>query len=469
MKAVIVQTLRQLWRDRRLPIALAVLVTLVSTSLALEVVRSSARERDRLAAEQLDATTFRDQGARNPHSVAHFSRFAFLPRVVTNALDTGVSEHVGAAIWMEAHARDPANARPAEDQIDIGRIARLDLAWIWQVVVPLLLIALGFDAISRERERRTLALIVVGGGTISRFVGAKVVAFAGAFAVVLVVSGLVALGAATGLDAPDAWGRTAWWVGGHLAYVMVWVVLVLAVSAWAHSSRSALAWLLALWATSVLIAPRMIATMADERIPAPSGTDLRAQIDRDLEEGFDGHGGAGEREEEFERRVLAEYGVKSVDDLPVSYAGLRLDEGERVGNLVFDKRYRELAETYDRQRTWRRRASFLTPLPVLQHVSMAAAGTDVEHHMEFAAQAEAQRRDIISRLNADMTLHGKGKDFDYIADPELWATIPEFHYTPPALDEGTVGRDVAVLGGWLVVAGLLLIAATRRLHGEVLA
>jgi ABC-2 type transport system permease protein len=468
MMAVIVHTLRQLWRDRRLPIALVVLAILVAASLALDSVRAGARERDRHAAERVDAQTFLEQGARNPHTVAHFSRFAFLPRLATNGLDAGVSEHVGTAIWMEAHAQDPANARAAEDQVDIGRIALLDLAWIWQVVVPLLLIALGFDAISRERERRTLALIVVGGGTVPGFVTAKVLAFAGVFAIALVISALVALGAARGIDVPDAWGRTAWWVGGYLAYVMIWVVLVLAASARARSSRSALVWLLALWASCVLIAPRTIATVVDERVPVPSGDDLRAAIDHDLEQGFDGHAAAGQRAKEFEARVLAQYGVASVEQLPVSFAGLRLSESERVGNLVFDKRYRELAATYERQRAWRRGASIFSPLPVLQHISMSAAGTDVEHHVDFTSQAEQQRRDIVERLNADMTRHGKGKDFDYLAPPELWATIPEFRYTSPELDERSIGGDVAVLGGWLIAGILLLVWSTRRLSTEVL-
>ncbi len=469
MKAVIAQTLRQLWRDRRLPIVVVALAILVATSLALDAMRAGARERDRHAAERLDARTFLDQGARNPHTVAHFSRFAFRPRIATNGLDMGVSDHVGAAIWMEAHAQDPANARPAEDQVDIGRIAVLDLAWIWQVVVPLLLIALGFDAISRDRERRTLALIIVGGGTVPSFVGAKVIALAGVFVIALIISALVALGAARGMEVPDAWGRTAWWVGGHLAYVLIWVVLVLAASSRARSSRSALVWLLALWATCVLIAPRTIATLGDERVPVPSGADLRAAIDHDLEQGFDGHAAAGERAKAFEARVLAQYGVASVEELPVSFAGLSLSEGERVGNLVFDKRYRELAASYERQRVWRRRASIVSPLPVLQHISMAAAGTDVEHHVDFTAQAEQQRRDLVERLNVDMVRNAKGKDFDYLASPELWATIPEFRYAPPELDRRTIGGDVAMLAGWLIAGVLVLVWSTRRLSAEVIA
>lgn len=469
MKAVLLQTLRQLWRDRRLPIALVTLAVLVATSLVLDLVRIETRERDRAAAEQTDAKTFLEQGSRNPHTVAHFSRFAFLPRITTASLDAGVSDHAGTAIWMEAHAQDPANARPAEDQVDIGRIALLDLAWIWQVIVPLLLIGLGFDAISRERERRTLALIVVGGGSVGRFVTGKALAFVGLFGIALGVTALVALATARGVAPPDAGTRTAWWILGYFAYLAVWVLIVLAASAWARSTRAALVGLLALWAGCVLIAPRTIATLVDEQVPVPSGDDLKAMIANDLEKGFDGHAPSGERAKELEARVLAQYGVKSVEELPVSFAGLSLSEGERVGNLVLDKRYGELTEIYERQRRWRRRGSLLSPVPALQHVSMAAAGTDVEHHVDFAAQAEKQRRDIVERLNADMTVHGKGKDFDYLAPPDLWAKIPDFQYAAPKLEAQSIGGDAAVLGGWFLAGLAALIGATRRLSKEVIA
>lgn len=92
---------------------------------------------------------------------------------------------------------------------------------------------------------------------------------------------------------------------------------------------------------------------------------------------------------------------------------------------------------------------------------MAAAGTDEGHHVEFAAQAERQRRAIVEALNADMTKHAKGKDFDYLADPVLWKTIPSFRYEPPALDRAAVAGDVAVLGVWFV-AGIAFLAWTTR-------
>jgi ABC-2 type transport system permease protein len=455
---------RLLWRDRKVPVALGLLFLLAIVAIVLDGVRATAAERDRVAADVLDRGTFQAQGARNPHSVAHFSRFAFRPRAETMVLDPGISDFTGTAVWMEAHWQNPPNARAAEDYLDLGRSSELGLAWIWQVVAPLLLIGLGFDAVARERERRTLAIVMVGGLSLPRFVAAKALAVFSVFALVLIGTAALAALLRSGAPVEDRVARTAMWIGGYLGYLAMWTAITLAVSVRARTSRAALVVLLACWAAIALIAPRIVANLADEQVPIPSSAELRAAIERDLKEGFDGHGSADQRSKALEARVLAEYKVDSVAKLPVSFAGIKLEEGERVGNLVFDKHYGQLAERYARQRSWRRATG--GPLAALQHLSTAAAGTDVEHQLEFARQAEQQRRDIVARLNADMVAHGAGKDFDYLADPSLWSRIPAFRYDAPSLDGG-VAVDLALLAGWIVAAGGLLAWFVRRAAKEL--
>jgi len=458
---------RQLWRDRRLPVALTLLLALALVAIALDQVRATEAERDRIAADTLDRETFRTQGARNPHSVAHFSRFAFRPRLETMTLDQGVSDHAGTAVWMEAHRQNPPNARAAEDHLDLGRSSELGLAWIWQVVAPLLLVGLGFDAIARERERRTLPLVLVGGLSLPSFVAGKALSLLAVFAVALL--GSVAMSSLVGGGYPvdDRVARTAIWIGGYLGYLVVWTAITLAASVRARTSRGALVTLLGIWALTVLAAPRIVATLADDQVPIPSSTELSAAIERDLKEGFDGHGPADQRTKDFEARILAEYKVDAVAKLPVSFAGLKLEEGERVGNLVFDKHHAWLAERYAKQRSWRRGSSLFGPLAALQHLSTAAAGTDVEQQLEFARQAEHQRRDIVARLNTDMIAHGTGKDFDYLADPILWTRIPAFQYSAPSLDRAGMRIDLALLAVWVVIASLLLGWTVRRAAKEL--
>lgn len=459
--------LLQLWRDRRLPVALGVLLSLALVCVVLERVRAGEAERDRRSAEEIEQQTFLGQGARNPHSVAHFSRFAFRPRLESSVLDPGISEYTGTAIWMEAHRQNVAGARPAEDRLDLGRASELGLAWLWQVVAPLLLIALGFDALARERERRTLAILATAGLSLRRLAAGKALALWAVLGGALLVSLLTALALGEGLAVIDLPARAAAWCAGYLVYLAVWTAITLAVSARARSSRAALITLLCIWALITLVVPRIAATLADERVPIPSPAEIWQAMEQDLENGFNGHAPASERSKQLEARVLARYGVRTLAELPVSFAGIALDEGERYGNLVFDKHYRALAERYARQRSWRRVSALVSPLTPLQEVSMASAGTDVEHHLDFTRQAEQQRRDIVARLNADMIANGAGKDFDYLAPPELWKSIPTFRYAPPRRELSEVGLAWLLLGAWALAAGLALALQLRWAAREI--
>lgn len=466
-RAAAAQLRRTLWRDRRLAVALGLIAVLGLLSLLIAGQRAAESERDRLAAEAVDRETFAAQGARNPHSVAHFSRFAFRPQASTALLDPGIGAYAGSAVWMEAHYQNPSNLRAAEDRVELGRFAELSLAWLVQVLMPLLIVALGFDALAGERERGTLAMVRGAGTPLATLVRGKALALAQVFIGALLA--LVAVQLAIALISGEARIgdlvlRAAAWAAANALYLGVWIALTLAASLHFSRARSALIALLAAWTLSALIAPRLAATLADSIAPAPAPGAFAADIRRDIDQGMDGHDPADARRQAFERRVLAQYGVDNVEDLPVSFAGLSLQESEEYGNKVFDKHFGRLGDAYRVQQDWRRAAALLGPLPVLQHLSMAAAATDIAHHLDFVDQAEAKRREIVAMLNQDMIEKGAGRDFDYLADPALWRRTPEFAYAPPAFARLAPRHalDAGLLLAWAVLAALLLRAAVRR-------
>jgi hypothetical protein len=68
-------------------------------------------------------------------------------------------------------------------------------------------------------------------------------------------------------------------------------------------------------------------------------------------------------------------------------------------------------------------------------------------------------------MNSDMTAHGKGRDFGYVAGPEVFARVPAFVYTPPAAADALRGQalNISILAVWLGVAAALFATASRRL------
>lgn len=465
VRAVATQTLRLWWREGRLPVVVVLLVVLGALSATLSLQRTAQSERDRIAAEAVERATFANQGARNPHSVAHFSRFAFRPLAPTAALDPGIGPYAGVAIWLEAHWQDPANLRAAEDRVELGRLAELSLAWLWQVLAPLLVIALAFDALAGERERGTLPLLLANGTSSRTLLLGK----ACALALVLGVPLLLAAFGQLVMAWPQAPGgdvllRIGAWTLAHALYLAAWIMLALAVSLWVTRARTALVALLAAWTLATLIAPRLAIDMAGQWASVPDGGEFSAAIARDLREGMDGHNPADARREAFKQKVLKDYGVTRIEDLPVSFAGLALQESERYGHQVFDRHFGALLESYRAQEHWRRLGTLAGPLPALQQVSMSAAGTDISHHADFMAQAEAQRRVIVRTLDEDLINNGAGQDFGYLANPALWGTIPEFEYTLPrhATLLAQQSWDWLILAGWLLLTIWLALRATKR-------
>lgn len=114
----------------------------------------------RTAASAQETANFLSQGAKNPHAAAHFGQYAFRPLLLPAAIDPGVSAWMGSMIWMEAHRRNLAEFRPAEDGAGHGPAVGLSVSWVLQYVLPLLVIMIGFAAIAGERERGTLPLLL---------------------------------------------------------------------------------------------------------------------------------------------------------------------------------------------------------------------------------------------------------------------------------------------------------------------
>jgi ABC-2 type transport system permease protein len=362
---------------------------------------------------------------------------------------------------MEAHNRNPAQARPVEDAASAFDIGQFSAAWVLQTLVPLLVFVIGAGLVARERERGTLRLMLASGAEGQRIVPAKL----GGLARITALLALPVLGAA--LLAALAAGpaeplRLVLWALSYALFLGIVAAIAVAVSALTRSASQALLILVGLWLAAVLLVPRAGAGLAEALAPTPSAERFFADMGKDMAAQPDPFGDGAKA---FEEAVLKRYGVTRIEDLPVSLDGLRLDESERHGHVVFDRHYGALADTYAAQQRSLRLAGLLSPLVPLQNISMALAGTDLAHQQAFQNAAEAHRRELIHVLNMDMVEHGKGKDFDYLAGPELWKQTRDFAWTPPGLAAALapVVPDMLLLLGWAILAFVLLRIAGRRL------
>ncbi len=427
-------------RSRLIGVAVALLL-LASLVTGWRQVREFAQQQhiaDEAAREQWE-----HQEAKNPHSAAHFGTYAFKPPTALSYLDRGVDAYLGVAVWIEAHKQNPFLFRPVEDATAVSRFGDVTAANILQTLVPLLILLLTFSAISAERESGTLKqLLSLGISGHSLFCG-KALGILTALSLLLAPAlalGIVALAfqSSTALTG-DAVARLLLLALSYLLYFGVVIGVSLIVSAVAPSSRGALVILLALWIGNCLIVPRLAADLSERLYPTPSGEEFQAIIERDMKDGVDGHNPDSARTEELKQRVLKQYGVARVEDLPVNFAGLALVAGEEYGNQVFDRRYGELWRLYDKQNRIHHALTLFAPLDALRPLSAGLAGTDFAGHRHFAAAAETYRRMLTKTMNENLAYKSRGNTFAYKADSALWKDLPKFAYAAPGF--GSVLRQ----------------------------
>jgi ABC-2 type transport system permease protein len=446
-------------RDGRVRTATGALLLLLGGSLLYGVRQTRLLAAERDTARQLTRSHWLSQPPKNPHSAAHYGIYAFKPRATLATLDDGVDPYVGVTTWLEAHKQNEFQFRPAQDATSAQRFGALTAATTLQLLVPLLIVLLGFSAFAGEREQGTLRQVLSLGVRPATLGTGKALGIAAALGVVLVPATVVGVMAMTGIGGASDLTRVLVLVGCYLAYYVAWLGVTLAISAFARTGRVALAATLGVWMLVSVLAPRMMTDVVRTMHPTPSAAAFAAAMQRDLTGGVDGHGGAAERDKQFRAAVLAKYGVDSIAQLPVSFAGLSLEEGERHGNEVFDKHYSSLWDTFARQERVRELSALVSPVLAMRSLSMALAGTDVAQHLHFQNAAEQYRRGLMTAMNGEITTKAKGVDFEYRADSTTWAKVAPFTYEAPSVGWVLQRHRPALLllSAW--AAGMLLLAS----------
>jgi ABC-2 type transport system permease protein len=454
-------------RDGRLRTSAAIVMVLLVAALAAGWRHYGEVSRQHDSASRATRTQWLKQGSKNPHSAAHYGVYAFKPRTQLSMVDTGVDPYLGVAAWLEAHKQNEFKYRPAQDRTALQRFGEMTAAEVLQLLVPLLIVLLTFGAFAAERENGTLRQLASLGIPLGRLTAGKALGIAAALATVLLPAtaiGVFAITLASGTGVlAGSTSRSAVSVLVYLLYFGIFLALSLAVSAWARSSRLALVALLAFWMFNGLVAPRVVSDLAARRHPTPSAVEFATAMERELND-----------TEEIERRlasrraeVLKRFNVTSVEQAPINFSGMSLQEGEEHGNEVFDRHYGALFDTFERQNAVYQLGGYLAPLLAVRSLSMALAGTDFAHHRKFVQAAEEYRRGIQRVMNDDIVRSSRAGVL-YVAGPELWSRVPEFEYRTPdaywALRTQTF--SLAALAAWAALAVLALRAALRTVTIE---
>ncbi|WP_126174282.1 ABC transporter permease [Altericroceibacterium xinjiangense] len=470
MSGATVRIAREEWRwlarSRVALVAGVLLLLLIITATFTSVQKHEAIDEARARYQSEQIEQFYNQPDRHPHRMVHYGQYVFRPLAPLAFFDTGVDAYTGNMVFLEGHRQNSANFAEARQSSLMLRFGQLTPAFVLQTLAPLLIIFLAFRALAGERERGTLRLMLAQGISARQIVSGKLIAHA-AVAGAIVLPALLALTIMSASSGASAQALLI--ILGYCAYLIVWTLMALVLSALVPRARDALLALVALWMVTVVLLPRGLPELVAASQTLPTRIETEVAIGRDLKAIGDSHDPDDPYFNDFKMEVLARYGVSDVQDLPVQYAGLVAMEGERLTSDLFNRYAADANAREDRQNALVRTFGLASPLIAVRQLSMTLAGTDLDNHQDFLSQVESYRYSFVQHLNRMQAeqIPAVNPGEDPRIDASNWLEVPGFAYVAPnplAYAGGRIAQSFGILAAWLAGLACLLILAARRLE-----
>ncbi len=410
---------------------------------------SMQRELDLIERGEAKPARFRDPG--RPGWVGEFlgERYATLPPSPLAALSVGQRDLYPYCFRVSTQSADTfINEDEIENPFNLAT-GRFDAAFAIIYLFPLVILALGYNLLSGEKEDGALLLALSQPVRLSRIVTAKLLARALvviALAVTLSIAGVTLNRANTGAGGT---ARLALWTLAVALYGLFWFAVAALVNARGRGSAANAVALAAVWLALVIIVPALLAVFVSWRHPVASRLAF-INAARD------------ERRETSARtqELLAEFFAAHPELKPAEPDKNDFMSGFYAAQFDRDKRLAPLAASYEaqlqRQNDLAARLRFLSPALVMQSALNDLAGTGFDRYARFVAQVHAFHREwqefFLPKLFKRVRLA-----------PDDYNRFPKFQYEEEA--ESSVRRRVLLgLAGLLAATLALALAAFRLLR-----
>lgn len=470
-KYIFIKEFKDAFRDTRLQIMGGLIFILLFTSTFIGYQGFRQLQTLRKKAQQQMRSEWVNQKDKHPHSAAHYGHIAFKPKPTLSFMDFGLDSYTGIAVYLEAHKQNEVLFSQAQDSTTLIRFGEMTIAFVLQMLLPLLIIFLAFSSITREREGGTLKIMLSQGISMRRILSYKV----GSYGLItlclflpafLIASSLLFRQSDTQMQT-HLTGKFVTLFGLYSLYFMVFIILSVFISAYSKTSRVALVQLLGIWIFFCILMPKASANVADNLYTPPTKYVFDQTIRDKVEQGIDGHNPSDKRFETLKKKTLAKYGVDSVSKLPVNFSGIAMQAGEEYTDKVYDREFSKVQGIFKAQNRVSEIASLINPLLAIRHLSMGLAGTDYHHHVKFANEAENYRRKMVKMANEDMAKnHTPGMAYrDYKVGKSFWVKLPPFQYQMSSLTQVLLQNlwGIVALLLWLIVPFLWMKSQTSKM------
>ena len=457
---------KELFREGRVRISLVIVLLLLGVATWISARQYKNINEQYASAKTAERAIWDNQGEKNPHSAAHYGTYAFKPKYPLSLVDQGVDKYAGTSIFLEAHKRNEAQFSAAADQTGLARFGDLTPDFILLFIIPLVIILLGYNSFTKEKEMGTLTLLKSQG--LSRWkwlLGKWGAIFTPIFVITALLFGIagVILGNLQDFGVFDGNSLFVMFLV-YVVYYIVFINIVLLISSLVKKSGISLVVSLSIWILACLAAPKAASNIAESKHPYPTRQEFAANVLQDKKQGLDGHNPWSKEAKLLEEQVLKEYGVDSVQQLPFNFDGYRMQKGEEHEAEVYFKHYNHLKDQFSNQSKVYQGLAIISPYLPTRFLSMALAHTDYSTHWDFADAAEAYRIDTQKFLNDNFKDNSSYGEWSYRADADTWKELPAFTYDPPELAQVLErnSANMGILGIWFLASFGLLFFTTNK-------
>lgn len=477
-KKVLLLIARQLWQHAFRNKGIFVLTAIIGLLLAYAAFtgwhnvakQNSIRQQFQQEARQ----DWANNPDKHPHRMAHYGHFAFRPKSSLSFFDFGMESYMGSTVFLEAHKQNSVNFSEAGFSTGLLRFGEISIAMILQVLVPLLIVFLGFNSIAADRENGTLKILLSQGVSWQELIAGKslgiITIVLALYLPVLAVSITLWLLLIKFQVFSDELVRLCCIAGAYFLYFVIYSFIAVLVSAWSKTAKAALVKLIGAWLLLTIVLPRATQSLGSYLYPAPSTIAFHAAIEKDILKEGDSHNPNDAHYKAIKDSLLKAHQVDSVEKLPFNYSGYIMAEGEKISATIYNRHLENLLQIYAQQNSIARYTAFVNPFMAVKYFSMGITGTDYDSYIRFQNQAEDYRYRLAQRMNELQIKYISNKkpgptDQPYTISSHHWAELPEFHYQPASL-RTVIGHELislAALAGWL----LLLLVMTRVLSQKL--
>ena len=464
---------RYWWRSHLALSGVLVFVVLIVATSLLTTLRMEAEKHARTHQQTEAEQTFLTQPDRHPHRMVHYGHYLFRAPAPLALFDPGLDAVTGQSIFLEGHRQNTVMFAEAAASADFGGLSWLNPALIYQLFAPLVIILLGHGSVARERESAVLTPLLATGISGRTLIAGKMLALL-LFTVFLLLP-LIA-GCAMALFRGE--NLVALWslFGVYCAYLAIWAILTLFVSATLKKRSTVLTVMTGLWLGLCLVLPSIAVNVATdtERVAGKIETDLAMLPD--LRKLADGHNANDPAFQQLRADLLKKYSVARIADLPVNFRGVVAMEAEQKLTKVLNDYAASRMDVEARQEEIISSYGLLTPVLAIAFASRSIAGTDLAHYHRFQREAEAVRFAFVQGLNRahieklsyqdDINRNKNAASWQRArVDAANWQVLDAFHFQTANIAEriANAAFSIGILLAWLAVTFAMLLGCGGKL------